>query len=189
MRTIRDIDFLGDEELRGRLYRWSLAILGLGLLGGVALCLSGGAYPPAEAAHLAVAGGLGWLLWLVALAVVSFVALPVHELVHALYFRLFGGPGTKVTFGCQAGMLYAGCPGLVLERDRFCIVLAAPAIILSAALLGVGSLLDLPFLGYVVFVLHLSGCAGDLLAIWEIRRERSCIRCEDTEHGVRLLGV
>ena len=86
-------------------------------------------------------------------------------------------------------MLYAGCPGLVLERDRFCIVLAAPAIILSAALLGVGSLLDLPFLGYVVFVLHLSGCAGDLLAIWEIRRERSCIRCEDTERGVRLLGV
>ena len=62
MRTIRDIDFLGDEGLRGRLYRWSLAILGLGLLGGVALCLSGGAYPPAEAAHLAVAGGLGWLL-------------------------------------------------------------------------------------------------------------------------------
>ena len=189
MTTIRDIDFLGDEALRSRLLKLSLAIIVLGFVGEFALGLLGAAPISAERARLAFAGDFAQVAWFVLLALVVLAALPVHELIHAAYFRLFGGPGTRVTFGYQAGMLYAGCPGLVLERDRFCIVLAAPAVILSAALLGAGSALGLPNLGYLAFVLHLSGCVGDLLAIWEIRRERRCIRCEDTEVGVRLLGL
>lgn len=188
MTTIRDIDFLGDEALRSRLVKLSLVIIVLGFIGEFALVLLGAAPISAERGRLPFAGDVAQVAWLILLALVVLVALPVHELIHAACFRLFGGPGTRVTFGYQAGMLYASCPGLVLERGRFCIVLAAPAVILSAALLSAGSALGFPNLGYLAFVLHLSGCAGDLLAMWEIRRERRCSRCEDTEVGVRLLG-
>ena len=185
MTELLEIDYLNDEPLRQRLALWSGAILAAGVACGVVLCWTG-MLPSAD--ETGMLRGAGLLAWLLALVVANVAVLPVHELVHAALFRLMGGPGTRVTFGHAAGMLYAGCPGLVLTRARFCVVFLGPAVVLSAALLATSALLGLPLLGYVTFVTHLSSCAGDLLGCWLALRESRCTHCEDTSAGVRLLG-
>ncbi|WP_154027127.1 DUF3267 domain-containing protein [Olsenella uli] len=185
MTTLAEVDFLGDERLRTRLVRWSFVVLGAGAAAGLALGMLCCFEPLVEFSRFGAWGAAGWLCLL---AVISLGVLPVHEFVHGALFRLLGGRGTRVRYGFQSGMLYATCPGLVLARARFLAVLAGPAVVLSACLLGAGARLGLPLLGYAAFVLHLSGCSGDLLAVWLIACEPACTHCEDTEAGVRLLG-
>lgn len=184
-RTLGDIDFFGDDALRQRLVRASAWLLIGGAALAVALSVVAGTGVIEE--MRAFPGDWGAALWPLAMAALSVVALPVHELVHALFMRVLGGPGTRVSFGYQAGMLYAGCPGLVLSKPRFVAVLLAPAVLVTAALLGLGLVLGYPFMTLWAAVLHLSGCSGDILAAGEILRERACTHCRDTERGVELL--
>lgn len=186
MRTIGDIDFLDDGEVRQELLWLSGLLIVVALAGGFGLGLAG-AFGAGEQARLGGGAG-GWALWVLVVIATSVVVLPVHELVHAALFVLFGGPGTRVRFGFQDGMLFAGCPGLVLARPKFCVVLAGPAVVLSAVLLMVPAALGLPLAGYVAFALHLSGCSGDLLAFVRALREPACTHVEDTDSGVRLLS-
>lgn len=185
VRTLGDIDFFGDAALRQRLVRVSVWLL----LGGAALAvtLSVVAGTGVIEEMLALPGDWGAVMWPLAMAALSVVAFPVHELVHALFMRVLGGPGTRVSFGYQAGMLYAECPGLVLSKPRFVAVLLAPTVLVTAALLGLGLVLGYPFMTIWAAVLHLSGCSGDILAAGAILRERTCTHCRDTERGVELL--
>ena len=184
-RTLGDIDFFGDDALRQRLVRASAWLLIGGAALAVALSVVAGTGVIEE--MRALPGDWGAALWPLAMAALSVVALPVHELVHALFMRVLGGPGTRVSFGYQAGMLYAGCPGLVLSKARFVAVLLAPTVLVTAALLGLGLVLGYPFMTLWAAVLHLSGCSGDILAAGAILRERACTHCRDTERGVELL--
>ena len=184
-RTLGDIDFFGDDALRQRLVYVSVWLL----LGGAALAVTLSVVAGAGVIEemLALPGDWGAVMWPLAMIALSVAALPVHELVHALLMRVLGGPGTRVSFGYQAGMLYAGCPGLVLSKPRFVAVLLAPAVLVTAALLGLGLVLGYPFMTIWAAVLHLSGCSGDILAAGSILRERACTHCRDTERGVELL--
>ncbi|WP_343005526.1 MULTISPECIES: GNAT family N-acetyltransferase [unclassified Collinsella] len=184
-RTLGDIDFFGDDALRQRLVRASARLLIGGAALAVALSVVTGTGVIEE--MRALPGDWGAALWPLAMAALSVAALPVHELVHALFMRVLGGPGTRVSFGYQAGMLYAGCPGLVLSKPRFVAVLLAPTVLVTAALLGLGLVLGYPFMTLWAAVLHLSGCSGDILAAGAILRERACTHCRDTERGVELL--
>lgn len=185
-RTLGDIDFFGDDALRQRLVRASAWLLIGGAALAVALSVVAGTGVIEE--MRALPGDWGAAMWPLAMVALSVAALPVHELVHALFMRVLGGPGTRVSFGYQAGMLYAGCPGLVLSKPRFVAVLLAPTVLVTAALLGLGLVLGYPFMTLWAAVLHLSGCSGDILAAGAILRERACTHCRDTERGVELLG-
>ena len=184
-RTLGDIDFFGDDALCQRLVRASAWLLIGGAALAVALSVVAGTGVIEE--MRAFPGDWGAAMWPLAMAALSVVALPVHELVHALFMRVLGGPGTRVSFGYQAGMLYAGCPGLVLSKARFVAVLLAPTVLVTAALLGLGLVLGYPFMTLWAAVLHLSGCSGDILAAGAILRERACTHCRDTERGIELL--
>ena len=184
-RTLGDIDFFGDDALRQRLVRASAWLLIGGAALAVALSVVAGTGVIEE--MRALPGDWGAAMWPLAMAALSVAALPVHELVHALFMRVLGGPGTRVSFGYQAGMLYAGCPGLVLSKPRFVVVLLAPTVLVTAALLGLGLVLGYPFMTLWAAALHLSGCSGDILAAGAILRERACTHCRDTERGVELL--
>lgn len=184
-RTLGDIDFFGDDALRQRLVRASAWLLIGGAALAVALSVVAGTGVIEE--MRALPGDWDAAMWPLAMAALSVVALPVHELVHALFMRVLGGPGTRVSFGYQAGMLYAGCPGLVLSKPRFVAVLLAPTVLVTAALLGLGLVLGYPFMTLWAAVLHLSGCSGDILAAGMILCERACTHCRDTERGVELL--
>lgn len=185
------LDFLEDGETRDVLLRLSYVILGAAIVLGLVLGVAGAFDVLAEIDVLRTVTGLSFGLaisvWGVLLLVVSGVALPVHEFNHGACFKLLSAGRAKVTYGFSAGMLYAGCPGLVLEKARFCVVLLAPAVLVNAALLAAGMACGLPLLGYACFALHLAGCAGDLLACWRIVRTPGCTHCEDTATGLRLL--
>ena len=160
MDTICDIDFMGDERLRGLMTLLSFGVLVLGVVVALALVLAASV----EAVDLG---------WMIALTLVSVIALAVHELVHAAAFKLLGGPSVRVTFGAQNGLIYTSAAGSVLTRPRFVCV----------ACLAVG----VPLLGWCLFALHLSGCAGDLIMAARIATERGCTHVRDTDYGCELL--
>ena len=120
MREIADIDVLGDAALQQRIARLSLVVAAATVLLAVLLCVG-----------LDGEGIDVW--WWVALAAGSLLALPAHELVHAAAFKLLC-PGCRVGFGFQDAFLYTRTDGAVAGRGRMVVVLAAPAVLVSAAL-------------------------------------------------------
>lgn len=169
MREIADIDVLGDAALQQRIARLSLIVAAATVLLAVLLCVG--------------LGGEGidvW--WWVALAAGSLLALPAHELVHAAAFKLLC-PGCRVGFGFQDAFLYTRTDGAVAGRGRMVVVLAAPAVLVSAALAAARPVLALLLVG-----IHLSGCAGDLLMAATVLREPRCTHVRDTETGITLLS-
>ncbi|MDJ1121013.1 DUF3267 domain-containing protein [Olsenella sp. YH-ols2217] len=175
--VIESVDVLDDRVLQGRLVRWGAMVFVVGVFLTVAWALLGGPM-----------GRWGqWPEWLVASAVGSFVALPVHELVHALCFKLLGPAGLKVRFGYQDGMLYAGAPGAVLTRDAMLVVLLAPAAVLTVGFVVLGCVLDAPFVAMVCIWVHLSGCVGDVLMAVQIWKHPEASHVRDTETGIALL--
>lgn len=169
MREIADIDVLGDAALQQRIARLSLVVAAATVLLAVLLCVG--------------LGGEGidvW--WWVALAAGSLLALPAHELVHAAAFKLLC-PGCRVGFGFQDAFLYTRTDGAVAGRGRMVVVLAAPAVLVSAALAAARPVLALLLVG-----IHLSGCAGDLLMAAAVLREPRCTHVRDTDSGITLLS-
>ena len=179
MRKVLEVDILNDADTRRRVGLWSLAPLGAGVLGAALLALAG-----ADAAE-AGPEAFGWR-WQLALTLGFLASLPVHELVHAAFFRLFGGRGTRVRFGFQAGMLYASCPGRRFARREFLAVLLAPLTLLTCVYVLIGIFCGLPLLAWALAWLHASGCAGDAYFAWLIARHPEADTCEDTSVGITL---
>lgn len=176
MRQVLDVNILDDPAVQKMVARWSLpcAVAALGL---VAFSVT------VKILDTSVGDALVWALWLALLYVVS---LPLHELVHALFFKAFGPAGAKVTFGFKSGMLYAGCPGTFLRPAQFMVVLLAPFAVLTALYGVVGFAWNAPLLAWCLFFLHTSGCAGDFYFAWVIRRHPEADLCEDTPTGIAL---
>lgn len=174
MRLIANIDVLDDELLLGRIMRTSFALLA----GGAAITLF-------LALLCEVGLGLVWWLWLCFLSV---AALPVHELVHGAAFKLFV-PGCRVSFGWQGAFLYTSANGAVMRRRSALLVLLAPAVVVTCALVLLGLSLSGPALAAALAFFHLAGCTGDLAMVREILREPACTHVRDTDLGIDLLSA
>lgn len=172
-----DIDVFEDAGLRVRMVRWSLVMLAAGFVGAV---VTG-----------AVTGGRARSLlnpwWWAALFGGSVAALPVHELVHALAFKL-ACPGCHVSFGFQDAFLYTRTEGVVTTRSRMALVLAAPAVVVTLGLVALALAAACPALAVLLAATHLSGCVGDLLMVRAIALEPACTHVEDTDFGITLLS-
>ena len=123
MEKIADIDVLGDEATQLRVTRWSQTTLAVGVLVAAVTALLTGMD----------GGALMTAPWWIAVVVASIVALPVHELVHGAAFALLC-PGCKVSFGAKDAFLYTRTDGALTTRGRMVAVLAAPAVVVTAAL-------------------------------------------------------
>lgn len=185
MREVLDVNILEDEKTQRKVAYIGMpaavaafAVLVWQLIAGL---LGGGA----TEAETFWGGGLGWT---VAACLAYVVSLPVHELVHAAFFKLLGPAGVRVRFGFKSGMLYTGCPGVRFGRHGMATVLLAPFVALSLVYLALGIALGLPFLALVSFLLHLSGCGGDLYFVWLIARHPEADFVEDTPAGIRLIA-
>ena len=174
MRTIADIDVLGDPELQRGIARLSLVIAGATVLLAVLL-------------WLVLGGERVDVWWWVALAAGSVVALPVHEVVHAAAFKLLGAGG-RVSFGFQDAFLYTKTDGAVLSRARMVAVLLAPTVLVTAALASAALAVGRPVLAALLAGIHLSGCAGDMLMAAACLQEPACTHVRDTETGITLLS-
>ena len=173
MRLLVDIDILDDEALQANMAMGSLWIVIVGLLLGVLL----GVFLPHEPITLQ---------WFLLLGAVSVAALPVHELVHAAAFKIASGFTARIAFGFSSWMLYTAAPGTILPRERFCVVLLAPAVLVTTALFVGGVLTGWPLLGWFLAVIHLAGCTGDLGYVRIIRSESRANLVQDTERGIAL---
>jgi hypothetical protein len=116
--------------------------------------------------------------WFAPAVLVAFVGslllmILIHEVMHALCYP--GGlRSPHVCLGVWPSRMtfYASYDG-PMSRDRFLLVLAAPAIVLSMLMLPamIWALPTWRTVATATFLIHLACCTGDLLGIWMVARQ------------------
>ena len=136
-------------------------------------------------------GGQGFKIWWwILLAVVPIASLGAHELVHAFFFKQYAPPGTRVSFGSNAGMgmLYASAEGVLYTRGQYLVIALAPSIVVSLLIIALGMGLRWPLWTFIVATAHLVGCTGDWGCARAIVANPAIEWCEDTSYGVAFFG-
>ena len=112
--------------------------------------------------------GAGFSVFKVAgLIAAYFLYIILHELTHGIVYKLL--TGKKLTFGLKRPVAYCGVPGIYAYRITAMLSLLAPLTVFSILLAAAFLLIHDSFARLMIlslFVLHLSGCAGDLYGIW-----------------------
>jgi putative zincin peptidase len=182
LHKLEEAELLEPQQLR------PLALLSLLMLviGGVFFALLNlASYAWHTHAALASIGGWGLLLWIVINIVGYILILPLHELVHAAAFLLWGGRpyfGTKLPYA-----LYCGAKNQLFRRNHYLVVGLAPLVVITLA--GIIFTLVSPTLAsYTIFatVGNISGAAGDVWAARRLLRLPPSVLVEDTEAGYRV---
>ena len=171
MNEISNIHAFEDEDFLHACFVWGMAVLGA-----FAVCL---------VPVFMLMGGPA-----VGLAAVSAASFAVHELVHAVFFKLIAPAGARVTFGAnlETCMIYACAEGVVYSRRRYMAVCLAPTVVVTAAFALGFACSGYPLLCYLAAGLHLSGCVGDWYYVRTILCDRRIVACEDTSFGVRFFA-
>ena len=141
---------------------------------------------------LLVGGFMGWLIgvvmdsakagaalspfWQIPLALVAFfvVALPLHEAIHALFFKLLGAP--KVGFGYSAKglMVYAYAQRFVMTLRENALVAAMPFVLITTLLVLLLFVVpSFQVLWVFLLLLHTLGCLGDFILIKHAYQHRA----------------
>jgi len=119
-------------------------------------------------------------------AVLAFVP---HELMHALFFKIWGG---KVKFGAMmtkfGPAFYAASPGTTLSRNRMIVVALAPQV------LTVIFLVAAHFLSYdaarttliLTAVLNCGGGCGDYYGLLQMIKYSKKLQIEDSPSGLKF---
>jgi Putative zincin peptidase len=132
--------------------------------------------------------GWGVLFWLVINVVGYFLILPIHEVVHALAFILWGG---KPYFGTKLPLaLYCGAKNQLFHRNQYLVIGLAPLVVLTIA--GViFTLLNPVLASYTLFASlgNVSGAAGDVWTVARLLRHPKPVLVEDTAAGYRVWEV
>lgn len=200
MKKIDDIHTFEDGLFHDKMVRISLIMVVAGILAALAWLAFSLVFIPHSPAFefewmipgLGEGGAPGrYVAWALALLAGCLVPLPVHELVHAVLFKLFAPAGSRVTFGVnwRAGMIYACAEGVVYTRRQYEAIALAPAVVVTGALVVLGVALRWPLWTIVVATAHLCGCAGDIAYVDTIRRNPLITHCEDTSFGVSFYGA
>ena len=124
------------------------------------------------------------LIWILINIIGYLLILPIHELIHAAAFVLWGG---KPYFGAKLPYaLYCGARNQLFRRNQYFVVGLAPLVVITLA--GIILILLSPVLAsYTLFALigNFSGAAGDIWVVRRLLRRPSSILVEDTESGYR----
>ena len=127
---------------------------------------------------------LSLLLWIVINIIGYILILPIHELIHAAAFVLWGG---KPYFGVRLPYaLYCGAKNQLFHRNQYFVVGLAPLVVITLA--GIIFILISPVLAsYTLFALigNFSGAVGDIWVVRKLLRRPRSILVEDTEAGYR----
>jgi hypothetical protein len=112
--------------------------------------------------------------FLLALLALFVVILPVHELVHALAYRIAGARDIRWEYSARMAAVWVVAHRFVVGRRAFVFVALAPFVVINAAVIA-GAILFAAQSVFLLFVLlwHLHGCAGDwalLNFVWLHRR-------------------
>jgi signal transduction histidine kinase len=181
IRKLEEIELLEPEQLR------PLALLSVLLLLIGALffgLLNYYAYTLQTLSNPGIKGGWSLLLWILINIIGYILILPIHELIHAAAFVLWGGKpyfGTKLPYA-----LYCGAKNQLFHRNQYLVVGLAPLVVITLA--GIIFILLSPALAsYTIFAIvgNFSGAAGDVWVVRKLMRRPRSILVEDTEAGYR----
>lgn len=185
IRKLEEIELLEPEQLR------PLALLSLLLLVIGALffgLLNYAAYTVQTHSAPGIKGGGSLLLWIGINIVGYILILPIHELIHAAAFLLWGGKpyfGTKLPYA-----LYCGAKNQLFRRNQYFVVGLAPLVVITLA--GIlFTLLSPALASYTLFATigNVSGAAGDVWVVRRLLRRSRSILVEDTEAGYRAWEI
>jgi hypothetical protein len=125
--------------------------------------------------------------WKLMISIVSMlVYIVVHELIHAIFFKL--GTKEKVKFGFHGIMASASVPGVYFYKKPYLLAGLAPAAIMSVVFIIPMFFLndyDL-FLLFLLFAVHFSGCVGDFYIAIKLLKYPSDTLVEDTGTGMKF---
>ena len=181
LRKLEEVELLEPEQLR------PLALLSLLLLliGAIFFgLLTYAAYTLQTHSTPGIKGGGSLLLWILINIIGYILILPIHELIHAAAFVLWGGKpyfGTKLPYA-----LYCGAKNQLFHRNQYLVVGLAPLVVITLA--GIIFTLISPALAsYTIFatVGNVSGAAGDVWVVRRLLRRPRSTLVEDTEAGYR----
>jgi hypothetical protein len=112
----------------------------------------------------------------VAVLVLTFLMIVVHELIHGLFFWLF--TRERPTFGFKGAYAYAAAPDWYMPRNQYAIVGLAPLVLMTLAglvLLPVIPVWAIPALLFVV-VTNAAGAVGDIAVVgWLLLQPRATL--------------
>lgn len=191
MHIVEKLDLFEDEFLRNVMlkYSWYLLIAGMICSGVMAFMFA--YFRLIDSVFLLdEIRTTGLFVWLVIFAVGLALSFAIHEGIHGLFFWLLGPRGAHVGFGYNVSLaaLYATAPNIVYGWISFLIILLAPLVCVSTLCVVAAMICDTSLLWLLVFVVHLSGCAGDVLFARAIVRcahdRRICVM--DTEVGITI---
>lgn len=161
---------------------WIVVGTGLLILGFIGFGL---AYAVTHGMEARISVGGGELLLTLLITVPLFV---LHELIHGVAMRLFGG-GPRYGVGalnCLLPYFYCTAPGHRFTRQQFLLISLAPCVFISTV--GAFAVALTPF-GEVLIpalAIHFAGCIGDLWGVGvTLRRPRGTL-VEDIKVGMRF---
>lgn len=112
--------------------------------------------------------------------------IPIHELIHALFFKVFHPQG-KVQFGFKNGMAYATSPNSYYSKFQFFIIGIAPFIFIASFLIILFMLKMISVFFFVCLAsIHTAGCVGDFYWIYLLVKAPKNALIEDTEVGINF---
>ncbi|GHB54324.1 DUF3267 domain-containing protein [Persicitalea jodogahamensis] len=158
---------------------WFLMI-GLGCFGGAIGWLIGSAVRNSVNNQLMAPG------WQLGLGVLAFfvLLLPLHELIHAAFFKLLGASKIGFGYSVKGLMVYAYAQQFVMELRENAIVAAMPFLIITSLLAGLLAFVpQLQYLWLLLLIFHTLGCIGDFILVkhaWT-NRHRNMVTYDDLE--------
>ena len=130
--------------------------------------------------YLGTSSGLGFFhaFSLVCLGMMAcwLLLVPVHELVHALAYRLIGARDVHISYQWRTLSALCIADRFVAPKKPFILVCLAPFVVINAALIATISLLEpgeVQMVACGVLLLHLGATSGDVALVNMIRKLRS----------------
>jgi hypothetical protein len=112
---------------------------------------------------------------------------PVHELIHALAYKLMGAKKTSFDANLKRFYFLAIADQFVTSRQEFKIIALAPFLVISLALL-IASFLsgEWKIMILTTLTIHSLACSGDfaLLSYFEFNRKKEVVTYDDKENKV-----
>jgi hypothetical protein len=123
----------------------------------------------------------GWAA-LVGLSAVLVAVIAVHEALHGIGFRAFGGR-PRFGAGLASGMpvAFAFCPGHRFTRAQFLVIGALPLVGIDAFALALGAYAPLAPIGAVAIAINTAGAVGDLWMIALVLQAPRSAMFEDSD--------
>ncbi len=103
------------------------------------------------------------LLMMALFLLVYFFYMVLHEIIHAIFYRINGAKGKNITFGIhlEKSILCCLCKQDISKRN-ICISLLSPFILIGIITFIIGAIFKIPML-FLLSIFNIGGCIGDLI--------------------------